>query len=58
MSFISSWPVFTECDPCKKFWNRNECLVDQNILIKEELMKTDQRSILIKERAYILTNKG
>lgn len=58
MSYISSWPVFTECDPCTKFWNRNECLIDHNILMNEELMKTDHKNIIIKERSYILTNKG
>lgn len=49
MSYISSWPVFIECDPCTKFWNRNECVIDNNILMNEELMKTDQKNIIIKE---------
>ncbi|CAD8208612.1 unnamed protein product [Paramecium pentaurelia] len=58
MSYISSWPVFIECDPCTKFWNRNECVIDHNILMNEELMKTDQKNIIIKEQTYILTNQG
>ncbi|CAD8119694.1 unnamed protein product [Paramecium sonneborni] len=58
MSYVSSWPVFVECDTSTKFWNRNDCVVDNSILLSEELKKTDYKSVTIKERTYVLNNKG
>ncbi|CAD8193893.1 unnamed protein product [Paramecium octaurelia] len=58
MSQQVQWPVYLENDVCDKFWNRGECVLDGEILITQQLSKTDRKNQVIKERTYILTGKG
>ncbi|CAD8128023.1 unnamed protein product [Paramecium sonneborni] len=52
------WPVYVENDVCEKFWNRNECVLDGEILITQQMCKTDRKTQVIKERTYTLSGKG
>ncbi|CAK67689.1 unnamed protein product (macronuclear) [Paramecium tetraurelia] len=58
MSQQVQWPVYLENDVCDKFWNRGECVLDGEILITQQLSKTDRKNQVIKERTYILTGGG